>query len=49
MEQKDPTWAAEYAYFRGLCVTGGTNISNDIWINGALNELGRTLGVEMLP
>ena len=48
LEQKDPTWAAEYKYFRDLCATGGTNISNDIWINGVLNKLSRTLGVEML-
>ena len=48
LEQKDPTWAAEYAHFQDLCGRGGTNIDNDIWINGTLNGLGRTLGVEML-
>ncbi len=48
LEQKDPTWAIEYDYFRDLCRRGGSNIDNDIWINGVLNGLGRTLGVEML-
>jgi scyllo-inositol 2-dehydrogenase (NADP+) len=48
LEQKDPTWAIEYQHFLGLCRSGGTNIDNDIWINGVLNGLGRTLGVEML-
>lgn len=48
LEQKDPTWALEYDYFRNLCRSGGSNIDNDIWINGVLNGLGRTLGVEML-
>ena len=48
LEQPDPTWALEYAHFRRLCATGGTNIDNDIWINGVLNGLGTRLGVEML-
>ena len=49
LEQKDPTWAIEYDHFRQLCARGRvTNIDNDIWINGVLNGLGRTLGVEML-
>jgi hypothetical protein len=49
LEQRDPTWAIEYADFRDRCARGaGTNIDNDIWINGVLNQLGRTLGVEML-
>jgi scyllo-inositol 2-dehydrogenase (NADP+) len=49
LEQKDPTWAIEYAHFRELCSRGGvTNIDNDIWINGVLNGLGERLGVEML-
>ena len=48
LEQKDPTWAIEYAHFREMC-TGRptTNIDNDIWINGLLNQLGQKLGVEM--
>jgi scyllo-inositol 2-dehydrogenase (NADP+) len=49
LEQKDPTWAIEYDYFRELCTARrGTNIDNDIWINGVLNGLGQRLGVEML-
>jgi scyllo-inositol 2-dehydrogenase (NADP+) len=48
LEQKDPTWAIEYEHFRYLCVHGGTNIDNDIWINDVLNGLGQRLGVEML-
>lgn len=49
LEQKDPTWQAEYQHFRELCARGGvTNIDNDIWINGVLNGLGQTLGVEVL-
>ncbi|MGE0391995.1 MAG: Gfo/Idh/MocA family protein [Vicinamibacterales bacterium] len=48
LEQKDPTWVREYDYFRSLCRRGGSNIDNDIWINGVLNGLGRSLGVEML-
>ena len=45
LEQPDPTWAIEYEYFKKLSVSGGTNIDNDLWINGVLNGLGRTLGV----
>ena len=44
LEQKDPTWAIEYDHFRTLCTTGGTNIDNDIWINGVLNTLAITAG-----
>jgi scyllo-inositol 2-dehydrogenase (NADP+) len=47
LEQRDPTWAAEYAHFMELCARGGTNIENDIWINAALNSVGRTLGLEV--
>ena len=47
LEQQDPTWAIEYVHFRTLCATGHTtNIDNDLWINGVLNGLGHTLGVE---
>jgi scyllo-inositol 2-dehydrogenase (NADP+) len=45
LEQRDPTWALEYEHFRRLCATGGTNIDNDIWINGVLNGLRARLGV----
>jgi predicted dehydrogenase len=39
LEQRDPTWDAEYEYFKALCRSGGTNIDNDCWINAALNTL----------
>jgi predicted dehydrogenase len=49
LDQRDPTWAIEYRHFRELCAEGsGTNLDNDIWINGILNQIGRTLGVEVL-
>jgi len=48
LEQPDPTWAAEYEYFKALCATGGTNIENDIWINRALGELAAQAGVELV-
>jgi scyllo-inositol 2-dehydrogenase (NADP+) len=36
----DPTWDAEYAYFKALCAGAGTgNIGNDLWINRQLNAL----------
>ena len=46
LEQSDPTWAIEYDHFKTLCASGGTNIANDIWINGVLNSVGRSLAVE---
>lgn len=39
LECPDPTWVEEYQYFKKLCQTGQTNISNDLWINAALNDL----------
>lgn len=49
LEQKDPTWAIEYAHFRGLCEQGRvTNLATDMWINDVLHHLGTNLGVEML-
>lgn len=47
LEQPDPTWALEYEHFKRLCGSGGTNIDNDLWINGTLNALSARLGVEM--
>ena len=48
LEQKDPTWAIEYAHFSRLCEQRtGTNIDTDIWINGVLNGLGHALGAEL--
>jgi len=37
--QSDPTWALEYDYFKRLCETGESNITNDIWINETLSKL----------
>ncbi len=37
--QADPTWEAEWIYFKTLCETAGNNIDNDIWINTQLNHL----------
>ena len=39
--QDDPTWAAEYAYFRELCRRGiQTDLSNDLWLHRVLARLG---------
>jgi predicted dehydrogenase len=35
----DPTWALEYAHFKQLCRTGGTNLDNDRWIASALSDV----------
>jgi len=35
----DPTWAAEYDYFRSLCPSGTNTLSNDRWIQARLNEI----------
>ncbi len=37
--QPDPTWALEYAHFKRLCESGGTNLDNDLWINKHLHKL----------
>lgn len=37
--QPDPTWIAEYVYFKKLCEKGISNIETDIWINDTLNDL----------
>lgn len=39
IEMKDPTWALEYDHFKKLCVTGTSNLDNDIWIHSALKQL----------
>jgi predicted dehydrogenase len=39
--QPDPTWEIEYGHFKDLCVTGESNIDNDIWINDVLAGLSR--------
>jgi predicted dehydrogenase len=35
----DPTWELEYAHFKQLCRTGGTNLDNDRWIGAVLIDL----------
>jgi len=35
----DPTWAAEYEYFKTLCKSGRTDLSNDLYINTMLKEM----------
>ncbi|MBI3011657.1 MAG: Gfo/Idh/MocA family oxidoreductase [Candidatus Omnitrophica bacterium] len=47
LEQADPTWALEYAYFKQLCRSGGTNLENDIWIAAVLHGLDRAIGHEV--
>ena len=37
IESADPTWAAEYSYFKDLCHSGESNLENDLKINVALN------------
>lgn len=39
--QDDPTWTAEYAYFKRLCQSGAqTDLTTDIWLNRLLRQLG---------
>jgi predicted dehydrogenase len=41
LEHEDPTWALEYDHFKRLCTAGAsTDLSNDIWLNGLLRQLG---------
>jgi predicted dehydrogenase len=42
--QSDPTWEAEWDYFKTLCASGLSNIDNDIWINTQLNILMKQAG-----
>lgn len=39
LERPDPTWKEEYSHFKGLSLTGGTNLENDRWINTILEEI----------
>lgn len=48
IECADPTWAAEYQYFKELCRTGGTNIENDIWIQSVLGDIAQAVGEELV-
>ena len=38
IERSDPTWAAEYDYFKQLCHRGGSNIENDRCISAWLSQ-----------
>ena len=39
--QDDPTWELEYAHFKQQCAGGArTDLSNDLWLNRLLRELG---------
>lgn len=41
LAQDDPTWEAEYAYFKGLVERGGeVDLSKDLWLNRLLRRLG---------
>lgn len=41
LTQDDPTWAIEYDHFKQLCASGRpTDLSNDIWLNRMLRQLG---------
>lgn len=38
--QEDPTWEAEYAFFKNLCrSTAGSSFDNDIWLNSTIGKL----------
>jgi len=41
LAQDDPTWALEYQHFKSLCAERRrTDLSNDLWLNRTLRELG---------
>lgn len=41
LTQDDPTWGIEYDHFKKLCASGRpTDLSNDIWLNRTLRQLG---------
>jgi predicted dehydrogenase len=44
IEAADPTWAAEYQYFKELCTRGGSNIDNDVWISSVLSHTANLAG-----
>lgn len=42
LTQDDPTWALEYAYFKGLCERSNpTSLGNDLWIQKTLRALSK--------
>jgi predicted dehydrogenase len=48
IECPDPTWALEYEHFKKLCLTGGTNVENDRWINTVLTNLAQQAGEKVV-
>jgi predicted dehydrogenase len=45
--QDDPTWEAEYRYFKQLCASGTiTDLSNDRWLHRVLSRLGKKIASE---
>jgi predicted dehydrogenase len=46
----DPTWQAEYDYFKRLCAERApADLSNDIWLNRTLRRLGRDALARVSP
>jgi scyllo-inositol 2-dehydrogenase (NADP+) len=46
--QDDPTWEAEYAYFKKLCLSGAqTDLSTDLWLHRLLARLGKQAEAEV--
>ena len=39
LESEDPTWAAEYAHFKGLCRNPTNQIDRDLWMNKVFEVL----------
>ena len=44
LECDDPTWELEYAHFKEMCESGGTNLENDLWIDSVLAGLSEKIG-----
>lgn len=45
--QEDPTWEAEYNYFKQLVTSGAvTDLSNDFWIQTSLQRLGQSIEIK---
>lgn len=48
--QDDPTWEAEYAHFKSLCLGGGeTDLSTDVWLQRVLARLSDQAEAEAQP
>jgi hypothetical protein len=46
--QGDPTWQAEYEYFKKLCATGSsTSLVTDMWLNDEIQRLSAAVGSEV--